>query len=70
MIEIFLRSFVNIEQNQCIEPMHLAKFAYNTSLTSAHGMMPIYAIYVYHPSAGTAPIETNTLPVSSGAYGH
>jgi hypothetical protein len=48
----------------------LAEFAYNNSVTSAHGMTPFYANYCYHPSAGTAPTETNTLSVSSVAYGH
>jgi hypothetical protein len=50
--------------------MPLAEFAYKNSLTSAHGMTPFNANYGYHPSAGTAPTETNTLSVSSVAYGH
>jgi hypothetical protein len=69
-IETFLRSFVNIQQNDWVELMPLAKFAYNNSVTSAHGMTPFYANYGYHPSPGTAPRETNTLSVSSVAYGH
>jgi hypothetical protein len=69
-IETFLRSFVNIQQNDWVELMPLAKFAYNNSVTSAHMIMPFYANYGYHPSAGTAPTETNTLSVSSVAYGH
>jgi hypothetical protein len=50
--------------------MPLAEFAYNDSVTSAHGMTPFYVNYGYHPSAGTAPTETNTVSVSSVAYGH
>jgi hypothetical protein len=69
-IETFLRSFVNIQQNDWVELMPLAEFAYNNSVTSAHGMTPFYANYGYHPSAGTAPTETNTLSVSLVAYGH
>jgi hypothetical protein len=50
--------------------MPLAEFAYNNSVISAHGMMPFYANYGYHPSASTVPTETNILSVSSVAYGH
>jgi transposase InsO family protein len=69
-IETFLRSFVNIQQNDWVELMALAEFACNNSVISAHGMTPFYANYGYHPSARTAPTETNTLSVSSVAYGH
>jgi hypothetical protein len=69
-IETFLRSFVNIQQNNRVELMLLAKFAFNNSVTSAHGMTPFYTNYGYHPSAGTTPTETNKLSVSSEAYGH
>jgi hypothetical protein len=50
--------------------MLLAKFAYNNSMTSAHQMMPFYANYGYHTSAGTAPTETNILSVRSVTYRH
>jgi hypothetical protein len=69
-IETFLRAFVNIQQNDWPELMPLALFAYNNSVTSANGMTRFYAKYGYHPSTGTEPTETNTLSVSSVAYGH
>jgi hypothetical protein len=69
-METFLRSFVNIQHNNSVELIPLAKFAHNSSVTSAQRMTPFYANYGYHPSAGTAPTETNTLSVSSVAYGH
>jgi hypothetical protein len=50
--------------------MPLAEFTYNNSVISAHGIAPFYANYGYHPSGGIVPTETNTLSVSSVAYGH
>jgi hypothetical protein len=69
-IETFLRSFVNIQQNDWVELIPLAEFAYNNSVTSAHGMTPFYSNYGYHRFAGTALTETNTLSVRSVPYGH
>jgi hypothetical protein len=69
-IEIFLRSFINLQQTDRVELLPLAKFAYNISTTSAHGMTLFYANYGYHPSSGTTPTETNILSACSVAYGH
>jgi hypothetical protein len=69
-IEGYLRSFVNLQQNDWVELLPLAEFAYNNSMTMAHGMTPFYANYGYHPASGTAPNSTTVLPVNSIAYGH
>jgi hypothetical protein len=69
-IEAFLRAYVNHQQNDWVELLPLAEFAYNNMIMTAHGMTPFYANYGYHPSSGSAPPGSNTLPVHSIAYGH
>jgi hypothetical protein len=69
-IETCLRLFVNLQQTDQVKLTPLAKFGYNNSVTSAHGMASFYANYGYHPSSGTAPTVTNILSASSVAYGH
>jgi hypothetical protein len=69
-IEIFLQSFVNLHQTECVELLRLAKFAYNNSTTSTHRMTVFYPNYSYHPSSGTKPTEANILFASSVAYRH
>jgi hypothetical protein len=69
-IEAFLRAYVNHKQNDWVELLPLAEFAYNNTITTAHGMTPFYANYGYHPSSGSVPPGSNTLPVHSIAYGH
>jgi hypothetical protein len=69
-IEAFLRAYVNHQQNDWVELLPLAEFAYNNTIMTTHGMTPFYANYGYHPSSGSAPPGSNTLPVHSIAYGH
>jgi hypothetical protein len=69
-IEAFLRAFVNLEMSDWVELVPMAEFAYNNSRTTATGHSPFYANYGFHPNSGTSQPRTDTLPVSSKAYGH
>jgi transposase InsO family protein len=69
-IDAFLRAYVNFQQNDWVELLSLAEFAYNNTITTAHSMTPFYANYGYHPSSGSALPGSNTLPVHSITYGH
>jgi hypothetical protein len=49
MIEIFLRSFINLHQTDWVKLPPLAKFPDNNSTTSPDGMMPFYINYGDYP---------------------
>src|SRR4028118_960414 len=44
-VEQYLRNYANDKQNNWVEMLALAEFAYNNSLTSATGLSPFYANY-------------------------
>jgi hypothetical protein len=48
-LEQYLRMFCNYSQDNWVELLPLAEFAYNNSVTSAIGMSPFYANYGYNP---------------------
>jgi hypothetical protein len=48
----------------------MAEVAYNNCRTTATGHSPFYANYGFHPNSDTSQPRTDTLPVSSNAYGH
>jgi len=48
-LEGYLRNFVNYDQNDWYQLLPLAEYAYNNSTTNAHGMLPFYANYGFHP---------------------
>jgi transposase InsO family protein len=50
-IEAYLYSFVNYEMDNWVHLLPIADFAYNNSVTSTTGLLPIYANYRYHPIA-------------------
>jgi hypothetical protein len=69
-IEAFLRGFVNLEMSDWVELVPMADLAYNNSRTTATGHLLFYANYGFHPNSGSSQPRTDTLPVSSKAYGH
>jgi hypothetical protein len=69
-IKAFLRAFVNLEMSDWVELVPMSEFAYNNSRTTATGHLLFYANYGFHPNSGTSQPRTDTLPVSSKAYGH
>jgi hypothetical protein len=69
-IEAFVRAFINLEMNDWVELVPMAEFAYNTTRTTTSGHSPFYANYRFDPNSGTSQPRTDTLAVSSQAYGH
>jgi hypothetical protein len=61
---------VTLQQNDYVVLLPLAEFPYNNRTTIAHGMTLFYINYGYHPSSGTAPPSTGSLPVDLIAYGN
>jgi hypothetical protein len=54
-MESYLRCYVNYEQNNWVELLPLAQYAYNSSDIETFGVSPFYANYGYTPTAyGTA----------------
>ena len=68
-IEAYLRPFINQEQDDWIDLLPMAEYAYNNSMTTATGMSPFYANYGYHPET-TTPVNTPILHPGSNVYTH
>jgi hypothetical protein len=68
-IEAYLRSFVNHEQDDWVDHLPTAEFAYNNSVSTATGVSPFYANYGFHPKT-TNPTEVNLDNPSSRVYAH
>ena len=49
VLEGYLRSFVNYDQDDWYQLLPTAEYTYNNSATNAHGMSPFYANYGFHP---------------------
>jgi hypothetical protein len=48
-MEQYLRAFVNYEQDNWVELLPLAQFAYNNSVNASTRLTPFFANYAYHP---------------------
>jgi hypothetical protein len=69
VIEAYLRSYCNYEQNDWAEMVGMAEFAYNNSKHSATKISPFYTDYGYEPSTNWPAEIQFTNPVSE-MYGH
>ena len=49
VLEGYLRSFVNYDQDDWYQLLPLAEYAYNNSATSVHKITPFFANYRFHP---------------------
>jgi len=49
VLECYLRTFVNYDQNEWYQLLLLTEHAYNNSATNAHKMTPFFANYGFHP---------------------
>ncbi len=54
-LEAYLRCYVNTQQDNWVELLPLAQFAYNSSRSEPIGMTPFYANYGYEPEAYRQP---------------
>jgi hypothetical protein len=68
-IEAYLRSFINYEQDDWVDLMPTAEFAYNNSVTTATGISPFYANYGFHPATTNAAAICPQNPASK-IYSH
>jgi transposase InsO family protein len=69
-IVAFLRAFINLEMGDWVNLVPRVEFAYNNSRTTTTGHAPFYANYRFYLNSGTNQLRTDTLPVSSKAYGN
>ena len=63
-LEQYLRCYVNYEQNDWVQRLPVAQFAYNNSIAEATGTTPMYANYGMHPKASH---EVKTGPLNNKA---
>jgi len=49
VLEGYVRTFVNYDQNDWYQLLPLAEHGYNNSATNAHKMTPFFANYWFHP---------------------
>jgi hypothetical protein len=68
-IEAYLRTFVNHEQDDWVNLLPMAEFAYNNSATTATGLSPFYANFGFHPTASN-PSAAGPLNPASTVYAH
>ena len=68
-IEAYLRAFVGKEQDDWVQLLPMAEFAYNNLVTTGNGMSPFYANYGFHPVA-MGPVSMEPLNPGSQIYAH
>jgi len=68
-IEAYLRAFVGHEQEDWVQLLPMAEYAYNNSTTTGNGTSPFYANYGFHPATLNPP-SSEPLNPASMAYGH
>ena len=66
-IEGYLRAFVAKDQDDWVDLLPMAKFAYNNSVTMGNSISPFYANYGFH-SAAMNPATTESLNLASKVY--
>ena len=61
-MEQYLRSYISYQQDDWVELLPLAQFAYNSSKSEATGLSPFFANYGYEPEAYHPPRDHDTMP--------
>jgi len=69
VIESYLRSYCNYEQNDCASMLAMAEYAYNNSKHSSTKISPFYANYGFEPRT-TWPTDIRFKNPASELYGH
>jgi hypothetical protein len=59
-METYLRCYVNYRQDNWVELLPLAQFAYNTSEQGTTAMTPAFANFGFHPKSYDTPLSQNT----------
>lgn len=70
VLEQFLRMFTTKRQDNWVDLLPLAEFAYNDACHSATGFSPFYATYGYHPSLSFSTPTTSTVPAAEERVRH
>lgn len=68
-VEQYLRFFCNYEQDNWVEMIPMAEYAYNNSVTTATSLSPFFANYGYHPRTNW-PVEAEVKNPSARNYAH
>jgi len=68
-IEVYLQAFVAKDQDDWINLLPMAEFAYNNSVTMGNGRSLFYTNYGFHPTA-IDPASTESLNLASKVYMH
>jgi hypothetical protein len=61
-LEIYLRAFVDYYQDDWMDWLPFAEFAYNNRFHTAIGMSPFYAEYGYNPTFSIDPVNSHSVP--------
>jgi len=69
VIESYLRSYCNYEQNDCASMLAIAEYAYNNSKHLATKISPFYPNYGFEPRTNW-PMEIQFRNLALGLYGH
>src|SRR6266571_7712833 len=68
-LEQYLRQYCNYEQDDWVDLLPLAEYAYNNSVTTATQMSPFYANYGFYPRTNW-PVEMESKNPASKNYAH
>src|SRR5437588_6797464 len=68
-LETYYRTFINYDQDDWVQMLPLAEFAYNNSYTTATKTTPFYTNYRFHPKT-MWPMEFETKNPASSVYRH
>jgi hypothetical protein len=58
-MEVYLYYYINYKQNNWVELLPLAQYAYNSAESEGTGIIPFFANYEYMPTAYKAPLIDN-----------
>ena len=61
-LEVYLRAYVDFYQDDWMDWLPFAEFAYNNRFHSAIGMSPFYAEYGYNPTFSIDPVNSQSVP--------
>lgn len=61
-LEVYLRAFIDYYQDDWMDWLPFAEFAYNNWVSAATGMSPFYAEYGYNPTFSVDPVNSQMVP--------
>ena len=61
-LEVYLRVFVDYYQDDWMEWLPFAEFAYNNRVNASIGMSPFYVEYAYNPTFSVDPVNSQSVP--------